>query len=364
MADPRDNRGKRHDWHFVLFGVLLATMAGKVLMAEIHRFLVRHHCSLCTLLAVQEARSVSDAQLRRLLALVDEQAYQHFHARYFGWQVSLLSLGSWISFDGKELRGTIDGASGQKRGLCLVRPLLHHTALSLPGIFYHGIKESEMTCVRMLLKDKDLASKRLTFDALHTQHETLEMVENAQGVYVTQVKANQVTLLEDLQDHSRLTTPTAQYETWDKGHGRVEHRKATFYSLEAACFEKKWAASGLATLIVMERESRQGKTGKVSLDTSYYVSNALMESIDPEEFSLAIRQHWAIEADHWVRDCTFREDRIRCQEPRRSKAVASIISVAGNLLRQQKNGYLKAMQEDIACHPAIANSLFKHTNIL
>ena len=171
-------------------------------------------------------------------------------------------------------------------------------------------------------------------------------------------------LLEDLQDHIRLTAPDAQNETWDKGHGRIEQRKATFYSLEAVCFEEKWTASGLTTLIVVERNSRQCKTGKVSQETSYYLSNATTEQITPKDFSLAIRQHWAIEADHWVRDCTFREDRIRCQEPARTKTLASIISVAGNLMRQQKKGYLKAMQEDIACFPSVAIPLFRHADIL
>ena len=179
MIDPRDNRGKRHDLYFVLFGVLLATMAGKVLIAELQRFLVRHHWCLCVLLEVKQAHSISDAQLRRLLALVDWQAYQYFHARYFGWQVSLLPPDSWISFDGKELRGTIDGVAGEKRGLCLVRPLLHHNSFGLPGVFYHGAKDSEMICVRILLKDNNLANKCLTFDALHTQHETLEMAAAA-----------------------------------------------------------------------------------------------------------------------------------------------------------------------------------------
>ena len=339
-------------------------MAGKVLIAEIHRFLARHHSCLCALLDVEEVRSISDTQLRRLLALVDDQPYQHFHASYFGWQVSLLPTGSWISFDGKELRGTIDGVGGQKRGLCLVRPLPHHNSLGLPGLFYHGAKESEINCVRMLLEDRNLANKRVTFDALHTQHETLEMVQNAQGTYIAQVKTNQAMLLEDLQDHSRITTPDTRSETWDKGHGRIEQRKATFYSVEAICFERRWDTSGFATLIVVERNSRQCKTGKVGQETSYYLSNATTDRISPEDFLLAIRQHWAIEADHWVRDCTFREDRIRCKEPARSKTIASIISVAGNLLRQQKKGFFKAMQEDLACNPSFAVPFFKHENIL
>ena len=160
--DPRDNRGKRHDWHFVLFGVLLATMGRKVLIAEIHRFLMRHHSCLCTLLEVDKVCSISDGQLRRLLALVDHQAYQQFHACYFGWQVTLWPQQCWISFDGKELRGTIDGVAGQKRGLWIVRPLLQQSSISLPGLFYHGAKDSEITCVRELLQEDNLASQCLT----------------------------------------------------------------------------------------------------------------------------------------------------------------------------------------------------------
>lgn len=364
MIDPRDNRGKRHDWHFVLFGALLAAMSGKVLVAEIYRFLTRHHIDLCSLLEVEQANPISDVQLRRLLALVDVSSYQFFHSSYFGWQVSLLPEQSWISFDGKELRGTIDGVMGEKRGLCIVRPVLQQSNISLPGIFYYGVKDSEIRCVRELLQTYNLASQCLTFDALHTQHQTLEMVQDAQGVYIAQVKANQSVLLEDLQDHIKLVTPVAKRQTSEKGHGRIEERKASFYPVEEICFEAKWDASGFSTLVVIERESIQCKTDKMSRETSYYLSNATLEQIAPKEFFKAIRQHWSIEVDNWVRDVTFREDRIRCKEPIRSKSLASIISVAGNLLRQQKKGHLKAMQEDIACNPSFAAPFFKHADIL
>ena len=364
MIDPRDNRGKRHDLHFVLFGTLLAAMAGKVLIAEIHRFLMRHHVDLCSLLEIEQPRAISDVQLRRLLALVNVPIYQFFHNSYFGWQASLFPKGSWISFDGKELRGTIDGILGEKRGLCIVRPLLQQSSISLPGMFYHGAKDSEINCVRTLLKDPHLVNQQLTFDALHTQHETLEMVENAQGIYIAQVKANQAVLLEDLQDHIKLVAPMAEEQTLEKGHGRIERRKASFYSVGGICFEEKWDQSGFTTLIVVERESIQCKTGKISRETHYYLSNATTQQVAPEEFCAAIRRHWGIEADNWVRDCTFREDQIRCKDPARSKTLASIISIAGNLLRQQKKGFLKAMQEDLACNPACAVPFFKHADIL
>ena len=46
-------------------------------------------------------------------------------------------------------------------------------------------------------------------------------------------------LLEDLQDHSRITTPDTRSETWEKGHGRKEQRKAKFSALEAIALNRK-----------------------------------------------------------------------------------------------------------------------------
>ncbi len=74
-------------------------------------------------------------------------------------------------------------------------------------MFYHGAKDSEISSVRTLLQNKGLANRQLTFDALHTQHETLEMVEQANGTFIAQVKANQAQLLEDVQDHITLAYP-------------------------------------------------------------------------------------------------------------------------------------------------------------
>lgn len=218
--------------------------------------------------------------------------------------------------------------------------------------------------MRELLQDSTLAQRCLTFDALHTQYETLEMVQGAGGTYVAQVKANQPTLQEDLQDHINLVEPFAKTESLEKGHGRIEHRQAYFYHVESICFEEKWATCGFATLAVMNRESRQCKTGKLTQEISFYLSNSKPTEAKPEHIFAAIRQHWNIEADHWVRDCTFREDHIKCKEPAPSKTLAGIISVAGNLLRQQKKGNLKAMQEDLACNPRLGMVLFKHYDLL
>ena len=70
------------------------------------------------------------------------------------------------------------------------------------------------------------------------------------------MKANQAVLLEDLQDHIKLVAPMAEEQTFEKGHGRIEGRKASFYSVKAICFEEnrieeRWDQSGFATLVVV-----------------------------------------------------------------------------------------------------------------
>ena len=146
----------------------MAIVSGKVLMAEIHRWLVRHHHFLCHTLDYQFTKPISDGQLRRLLTPVDAQALYQFHCRYFGWSASLVAAGNWLSLNGKELRGTIDGVSGQKRGLCLVH-LVSHEGICVASDFYEGQKESEIVVARKLLTTSNLSKTGVTLDALHCQ---------------------------------------------------------------------------------------------------------------------------------------------------------------------------------------------------
>jgi hypothetical protein len=195
----------------------MALLCGKVAIAEMHRWLVRNHQFLCDTLDFEAVKPISDPQLRRLLALVDSQQLHQFHCRYFGWSVALVVSGGWASIDGKELRGTIDGVAGEKRGLCLVH-LVSHRGLSLGSGFYEGQKESELVVARNLLKDSSLAHIGVTLDALHCQTQTLEMVINQQGVYVVEVKGNQAELTADLSDHISFCEPTNTIQTYEKGH--------------------------------------------------------------------------------------------------------------------------------------------------
>jgi len=189
----------------------------------------------------------------------------------------------------------------------LLLPFIQEDKISLNGLFYHGLKESEITCVRELLKDDLLAKQCIIFDALHTQYETLTTIEASLGTYVAQVKENQKELLEDLKD--------------------VE-------------FNNKWKPCNLATLIVVDRETTKLKTGRTTTEKSFYVSNKAKSQINTNDFFKAIRNHWQIESDNYLRDTTFRE------------------------LQNMKIPNIKAKLEDIDCNPALADKLFQKIKFL
>ena len=114
------------------------------------------------------SKPISDSQLRRLLTTVDTPQLQQFHCRYFGWSLALVASGGWARIDGKELRVTIEGVLGEKRGLCLVH-LMSHEGICVASDFYEGQKESEIVVARKLLTTSNLSKTGVTLDALHCQ---------------------------------------------------------------------------------------------------------------------------------------------------------------------------------------------------
>jgi predicted transposase YbfD/YdcC len=358
LTDQRDNRGKRHDLAFVMTCTLLAICSGKVLIAEIARFLGHYHVLLCQLLDHECPRPVSGPQLRRILSSVDAGDLEAFHSRYLAFRpLSLSGETGWIGFDGKDLRGSIDAANGQKRNLCLVRAYLTGSSTSFGSRFYQGEKDSEIVEVRQLLEAEQLCRGNLTFDALHCQVETLDMVEGAGGTYVVQLKNNQRHLLEDVKDQLALCRGTAPVLTeHDKGHGRTEVRHYRHCPIELAVLDGKWKGSGIGGCVEVQRETEQLKTGKKTSETAYYLTNG--QGMGIGKLAEAIRGHWGIESDNWVRDVTLREDRIKCAQPERLMVLSVLVSTANSLLRRTEPVSVKAKCEEISYCPEKAIELF------
>lgn len=325
-------------------------------MSRLHRWLVREHQWLQEHTEHSCPDPISDSQLRRLLASLDYTTYNQINASFFGWLSA--ETGVWQSADGKELRGSIDGVNGQKRGEVLVRLVGHEDGLATVAGFYNGAKESERTLIEGYVSAQPIvAGQGLSLDALHLTPTLLTKLEEHKAMYVVGLKGNQSELLR-LANGLSQGLPFEEYSHLEKGHGRVEQRSYQFYQVEPMALEDRWALAGLQTMIRVERHRLTTKTNTATCEVAWFVSNlGVSKSIS---IAGAIRNHWQIEADHYVRDTTAGEDALRCGEPNRMRSIASLLNVGVNLLRgYDRKGNLRACWEDCCADRTIAHAVFK-----
>ena len=249
LPDPRDKRGKRHDQAFVLCGVVLAIMVGRSRISAIHRFLRNRFAWLQESTHAAVERSISRAQLPRLLARVDWEALNTLVFTHFGVRLEAAATGEWVAVDGKALRGS----PGEQ--VLLART--HQSGRILAHQKLTGPKRSEVTTVRTLLAQPSLVGRKITLDAAHCNPITTAQIHQAQGTYLVQVKANQPTLLAAGRALAEMAVPLGTCQSVNKAHGRLELRRATFFSCTTLPLAPRWQPSGLQQLIRVERTTEQ-----------------------------------------------------------------------------------------------------------
>ena len=175
---------------------------------------------------------------------------------------------------------------------------------------------------------KSLKGRKYTLDALHNSQQLLEEIHQKSGKYIVQIKKNQKILLENLKDIVRLTKPFENYKTEEKSHGRIQKRSYELYRINSQNIEKRWHTTGIATLIKVTRDITQVKTGKKSLEYSYYISNQVT---DAKDLANAIRGHWTIEKNNYIRDVNFGEDHIKSFKVNLQRSLAGMLTFVLNL---------------------------------
>lgn len=307
--DLRDNRGKRHDLAVILVGVTLAVLSNRDgCLSSIHRYLVNHYEKLAEVLGVEKARPVSRSQLPRVLEKVSVAVFDNLIFSHFGIKLNEKER-KWLAIDGKELRGSI--ASGEKRGEAVVQAVAHENGRTVAQNYYCGQKESEVPTVRQLLTENGLSGQKLSFDALHCKPKTLEMITESKGKYLVGLKENQKQLLKEFLKASENQAILWKISGHNKGHGRIETRSYEFYDILEMEKAARWAHCQMRTAIKVIRQTDEVRTGKKSVETSYYLTNEVGKY---EEIREAIGRHWQVETNNHIRDVTLREDRMRSKK--------------------------------------------------
>lgn len=266
----------------------------------------------------------AESTVRRLLARLDGDALD-------------AALGRWLSdrhmptdgqlralaVDGKALRGAAQ-ASGRK--IHLLAALDHASRLVLAQLDV-GEVTNEITCFQPLLETfADLVDTVVTSDALHTQTEHAEYLLGRGAHYIVIVKGNRKRLRAQLTALPWTDIPL-QGRITGVGHGRSEIRRIKVATVNNLLF------LGARQAIQIKRRRTCRKTGKTIVKTVYAVTSLTAEQAAPRRLAQLIKDHWAVEALHFVRDTTFAEDASQLRTGNAPRVMASWRNLAIAALR-------------------------------
>ena len=242
---------------------------------------------------------------------------------------------SWFAADGKELRGSIK--KGSKRGQAIVQVVRHSDREVVGQNFYDGKKESEVPAVKELLEQTKTKTQKVTLDALHLKPETLKLISKGGGKFLVGLKENQPLLVKQMEDYSYYKPSVYNRLDEDRGHGREEERFYLSYDLENEEFDKRWDEANFQTMIKVLRKQRVTKKNESMYEESYYLSNISTKNIQvAEELFDAVRNHWQVEVNNYIRDIVLKEDKLCMSNPFSTKTAACCRTLVLNLLEQRE----------------------------
>jgi predicted transposase YbfD/YdcC len=319
VPDPRKKRGRRHPLAGLLAVGIAAVIGGSKSFTAIGQWAADAGPEVLTVLGA--ARGAADeSTFRRAFALVSADVLDRVLGAWL-WTRAVRAGGRLvIAVDGKTVRGA-KGKDGKAPHL--VAALAHGIGAVLGQVAVEE-KSNEIPAVRELLKAfADLAGVVLTIDAMHTQHDTAQLILGRGADYVMTVKANMPTLYRQLKKLPWTRIPSVS--SVSKDHGRHARR-----TIKVALAPAWIGFEGAAQVAQLRRTVV--KKGKKTVEVVYLITSD--RGASPETLAAWARRHWHIENKlHWVRDVTYQEDKSLVRTGNAPRVMASLRSLAISILR-------------------------------
>ena len=232
-------------------------------------------------------------------------------------------LAGALSVDGKAVRGA---RQADGRAVHLLSALIHGTKFVVAQRDV-AHKTNEIPEVRELLRPLELRGWAVTLDAMHCQKQTARfLVEDKKAAYVfTAAKDNQPGLVAKLDALPWQTVPVGHVMS-GRGHGRAERR--TIQVLPAP--EGIWPYARQVFLV--ERYVYDLSGTLTSAVAALGLTALTAAQAGPQRLNWLVRDHWGIEAMHWLRDMDFDEDRSRLCRGSAPQIMAGIRNLAIGLI--------------------------------
>jgi predicted transposase YbfD/YdcC len=225
-----------------------------------------------------------------------------------------------LHLDGKTLRGS---RSGSRLAVHLLSALTCGIVVAQVQV---DCKTNETTRLRALLDGIDITGVLITAYALHTVAAHARYLDERGAHYLLPVNCNQPALFAafDAMDWTAIPKIT----TTGRGHGRTETRTVQTTPVpDTASFPYARQA------VLVERYVSFDDDRRDTAVAVFGVTDLDPDQATPAEMGEFTRQHWGIEAIHYMRDVTLGEDASRIRTGNGPRVMASIRNTAISVLR-------------------------------
>jgi len=248
-----------------------------------------------------------------------------------------------LCVDGKESRssGRLPDADGN-----LIRNIQTlHVYSSYNGICLKSVqieeKSNEIPMAQRVLATMDLRGTLVSFDAMNTQKDTIDVIIAGKGHYLGGLKGNQKTLLSESAAYFTAEylkqaedDPDLYYRTLEKAHGQMEECVYTVAKVKVRerCFFSDWTA--IKAVVRFDKRTQKINTGKNTEETRYYITS--LDS-NAQICGKAIREHWRVENSlHGFMDMMFCDDENATVSRRASGNLSLVKKMTLSLYKMMK----------------------------
>jgi predicted transposase YbfD/YdcC len=236
-----------------------------------------------------------------------------------------------ISFDGKTIRST-GKMDKYDRPIHIVSAHLAELGITYGQYTVDG-KSNEIPAMRKLLELLDVEGCMVVADAMHCQVETAKAITAGKADYLLNVKNNQQTLKEEIEDYVQDETLRMEMDTfftYEKNRDRIELRVAfSTCDIDWLFSKEQWPG-----LVCIGAVNRQFTTKNETTDEwHYYISS---RTLTAEALLRHARLEWSVESMHWLLDVHFEEDFCRVENKNVQENLNIVRKIALNNIKIHK----------------------------
>lgn len=231
-----------------------------------------------------------------------------------------------VRLDGKTMRGAKDADGNQRHLLAALAGRTARTSV-IAAQAEVGIKTNEVPMATEVLGQIDLHGKLVSADALHTVKATAEFIHQGGGEFVLPVKENRKALFDAVDALPWHEVPVAHSVT-GRGHGRITTR-----TIQVLPAPEDLPFPHVKQVMLIERYVTDLHGSPVSAVAALGVASPAPDQVSAVGLAWHVREQWAIESLHWLRDTLYQEDNSRIRTRSGPRIMAALRNLAICALR-------------------------------